>query len=184
VLAAVSLTGPRSLPTLATAAGFAWLALLMWIGLVRPRVLAYGDHLLLRNELRDTIVPWHLIDGIVVRHTLRVHVDDKIVQGAAVSRSLRSMRSGGRPQSRGGGLLTFGAERMVSDLVPEAPPEQAPQPTDDYPGYVENRLRELAGERAQDSQSLPAVTTHWARLETAVFILASLAVVGLIVACF
>jgi len=184
VLAAVSLAGSRSLPAVATAAGFAWAALLMWIGLVRPRVLARADHLLLRNEFRDTVVPWHLIDGIVVRTTLRVHVDDKVVHGAAVSRSMRSMRSGGQSQPRTGGLLTFGAERMVADMVPDAPPQQLPQIAADYPGYVETRLRELASERAEASESLPAVTTRWALLETVVFALASMVVVGLVVAAF
>ncbi len=184
VLAAVSLAGSRSLPAVATAAGFAWAALLMWVGLVRPRVVAHGDYLLLRNEFRDTLVPWHLIDGIVVRHTLRVYVDDKVVHGAAVSRSLRAIRAGGRAPPRGGGLLSLGAERMVADLVPNAPPEQLPQMTDDYPGYVETRLRELASERAEGSQSLPAVTTRWALVETVVFVLVTVVAVGLIVASF
>ena len=90
LLAAESASRSWSLPGLATSAGLVWAATVMWVGVVRPRVLAYGDHLLLRSAFRDTVVPWHLIDGIAVRLVLRLHVGDEVLQTGAVSRRARS----------------------------------------------------------------------------------------------
>lgn len=179
-LAVETLVGSGSAATLATAAGLCWAAMAMWIGLVRPGVRAYGEHLLLRNWFRDTEVPWHLVDGVVVRHTLRVHVGDEVHHGAAISRSARSMRSGGaRRSSSGGGGGLFGVAGMVDAVAPQ-PPEHT-HPAQDHAGYVETRLRDLAGQRADASRSRPRVVTRWAVAETTAFVLLTVGTAVLVV---
>jgi hypothetical protein len=172
LLAAEALAGPRSLTAVAVAAALVWGAMGMWIGLVRPRVLACADHLLLRNAFRDTAVPWHLVDGIVVRLTLKVYVGDDVHQASAVSRSARSIAQGGA--SRRGGLL--------ADLAPAAADVDLPPSVADYPGYVETRLRDLASQRAAASTGRDRVTTSWATAPTTAFAVLTLLTAALAVA--
>lgn len=171
LLAAESAARSWSLPGLAVSAGLLWAATVMWIGLVRPRVLAYGDHLLLRSPLHDTVVPWHLVDGITVRLTLRLHVGDEVLQTGAVSRRARSLAQGGAGAGRSGPTLAGVVDRLS--------PAGADHPTADYPGYVETRLRELASQRGEASRPLPAVQRSWARTPTTVFALVTVLAAGL-----
>lgn len=175
-VAAEVLARSRSGSSLAAASALAWGALVMWIGLVRPRVLAQADHVLLRNAFRDTAVPWHLVDGILVRLTLRVYVGDEIHQAASISRGARPA-VGGSTRRRGQGLLGVLAPTAATD--PDA--EVAP-PGSDYAGYVETRLRDLASERRAASAGRDQVTTSWALGPTIAFTALSLLTVVLLVA--
>jgi hypothetical protein len=173
LLAVESVAGSRSLSALAVAAALAWGAVVMWIGLVRPRVLARADHLLLRNAFRDTAVPWHLVDGIVVRLTLQVYVGDDVHHASAVSRSARSLAKGGAPRRR---------ERLSSDLVPSGADVEPPPSTADYPDFVETRLRDLASQRRSASTGRDCVVTAWATVATTAFALLGLVAAALCVA--
>jgi hypothetical protein len=175
-VAAEVLGRSRSGSSLAAASALAWGALVMWIGLVRPRVLARSDHVLLRNAFRDTAVPWHLVDGVLVRLTLRVYVGDEIHQAASISRGARPA-VGGSTRRRGQGLLGVLAPTAATD--PDA--EVAP-PGSDYAGYVETRLRDLASERRAASAGRDRVTTSWALGPTVAFAALSLLTVVLLVA--
>lgn len=177
-LAVQSLSG-GSLSAVAAAAGLGWCALGLWIGLVRPRVLAYGDHLLLRNELRDAVIPWHLVDGIVVRQTLRVHAGDDVCQCAAISRGARGRPRVRRATSTWAGPM-FGVEGMVKGLGSTSTADPGVQITADYPDYVETRLRELTSQRVRASSSRPEVTTRWAAVPTAAFAAATAVAAALI----
>jgi hypothetical protein len=172
LLAVESASGSRSLPGLAACAGSVWAATVMWVGLVRPRVLAYGDRLLLRGALRDTVVPWHLVDGVAVRLTLRLHVGDEVLQTGAVSRSARTLAQGGSRTRSSGPALAGVVDRMSA-----AGPDHT---TVDYPQFVETRLRELASRRAGASRSRATVQRSWARLPTATFAVTTSVAAGLL----
>ena len=173
LLAAESLARARSLSGVAVAAALVWGSLGMWTGLVRPRVLAHADHLLLRNAFRDTAVPWHLVDGIVVRLTLKVYVGDQVHHTSAISRSARSIAGGGAPRRAGG---------LRSQLLPTAAEVDITPPGADYAGYVETRLRDLASQRSSASTGRDRVTTSWATAPVTAFAVLSLGTAGLAVA--
>ena len=158
----------------AAVAGMAWGALVVYVALIRPTVHAYDDHLLLRNMLRDTEVPWHLVDDVAVRQTTQVYVDDEVHHGIGVGRSARQMvRSVHRERfDRSGGFLGLGGVRDLSDRPTL---EHAASTAMSYPDYVEIRLLELAKERGPGSTGRHRVERHWVPVETA-----GLAVLGVI----
>lgn len=125
--------------------GLASAAWICWVTLVRPGVQARDDHLLLRNLLRDTEIPWHLVGPVRVGQTLRVRVDDRVHHGVALGRSARTdMRT--QRHGRAGSSVT----------------------SPDYTEYVVDRLTRLATQRAAESAGRPEVTHRWAWVEIAV----------------
>ena len=164
VAAVLTIYTSRSLAAVATVFALLWCALVVWVSLVRPAVHAYSDHLLLRNMLRDTEVPWHLVDDVAIRQTTRVYVDDRVHHGIALGRSTRSMMQANLPP-RGAGAARFFGLQGVQD--------QAKKPTlmgidvtaMHYADFVEIRLMELAKERAEASRQRNAVARLWVRAE-------------------
>jgi Bacterial PH domain len=41
----------------------------------RPRVVAYDEHLLIRNPLRDHRIPWGCVESLVLRDSLEIHCE-------------------------------------------------------------------------------------------------------------
>jgi hypothetical protein len=176
VAAAMTIYSSRSIAAVATVLAMLWCALVVWVALVRPAVHAYGDHLLLRNMLRDTEVPWHLVDDVAVRQTTRVYVDEQVHHGIALGRSTRSMMKQSLPSGGGGAARLLGLQAIQ---------DQATKPTlmgidvsaMHYADFVEIRLMELAKERAEASLKRPIVDRRWVRLECT-----SLVVLGVVTA--
>ena len=112
--------------------------LLAWMTLLRPRVKAYADTLMLRNMASDTYLPLARIDNVLVRHTLNVWVDDRRYSCAGIGRSTRSIA---RARARG----------------PEA------VQGDDYVTFVETTIEDLARSARRDLRgAAPPVRTQWA----------------------
>jgi hypothetical protein len=123
-----------------------WGALVVHIALIRPTVHAYDDHLLLRNMLRDTEVPWHLIEDVAVRQTTQVYVGPAIHHGIAIGRSARQMvRQHHRERLDGSGAM-LGMGRLAA-LADQRTLEHSASTAASYPTYVETRLAELAGQQ-------------------------------------
>src|SRR5919106_2437 len=82
----------------------------VWLTMVRPTVHVHEDHVLVRNALTDTAVPWHLVEGVEVRQVLVIRTDSQTVHGIAVGRTarqqLRKRTQGTRPTPLSGGLST------------------------------------------------------------------------------
>jgi hypothetical protein len=166
----------------ATAAVLAWFALVVWMSLVRPAVHAHRDHLLVRNMLSDTEIPWHLIDDVSVRQTTRVYVADTVYHGIGMGRSTRSimMDNLGRSPRRGGGSVGLGGRALPE---PEQPRSGTRAALDQvrFPDFVEARLVELANERADASRARPTVRTRWARVEATAFVVLTVVAAALVV---
>lgn len=168
----------EALPT-DSAAGYAlagvlaWFALLMYVGLVRPRIEAHPDHLLLRGSFRDTELPWHLVDGVEVRHTLQVHADDAVHHSAVISRAGRGRAAAGGP-TRGLGLT-----QKAESVAPRSAARPAPRV--DAATVVEMRLRDLASERRAASTERERVRIRWAAETCAVSGLITIAALALVV---
>ena len=89
----------RTMGGLLVAALIAVLMVLTYLGLVRPSVTLRPDGLLIRNHLRDHLVPWNKITEVDVTDILRVHTEDGKVRCPGVQvvmRDLRKQRVGGR----------------------------------------------------------------------------------------
>lgn len=140
--------------------GLATVALVCWVVLVRPTVHAREDHLLLRNLVRDTEVPWHLVEHVRAAQTLQVTVGHRVHHGVAVGRSARADMRAQRNNSR--------------QQTPASP-----HPSPDYLDYVVDRITRLATEQAAASADRPSVTHRWARVELLLALVLGVAVVAL-----
>jgi len=75
------------------------LMVLAYCGLVRPTVTLTPERLLIRNHLRDHVVPWNKITEVDVTDILRVHTEHGKVRCPGVQlvmRDMRKQRVGGR----------------------------------------------------------------------------------------
>ena len=144
VVALAALTD-HSVVGLRTALGAALVALLIWMVLLRPRVTAYADTLVLRNMTTDVHIPLAAIDDVAVRHVLNVWVDDERYTCAGIGRSTRSMvrSSGGGPRGAAGAEVSSGNR--------------------DYVTFVETSIEELARTARRDAGEDPGtVRRRWA----------------------
>lgn len=88
---------------------FALLAVVFWIGLVRPRASATTRTLTLRNMLRDTHIPLAAVDTVAVRQMLMVWVGDDRYTCVGIGHPLRQSKKQARSrgatgvQGHGGG---------------------------------------------------------------------------------
>jgi len=178
--AVLVLWSSTSLGSVAATIGLCWGALVVWLALLRPTLRAHPDHLLLRNILRDTEVPWHLVDDVAVRHTLRVYVDEEVHHAVAVSRSTRQMLRQGRPDSPRSVLNVLG-NRSMESFANSPTLSDTYQSSMDYPDFVEVRLMELAAKRAELSRQREAVTRRWSIVLTTTLVVLTVLTVGLIV---
>ncbi len=82
----------------AATAGMVEALLVVHAMFLRPVLVAHDDHLLLRNMLSDTAVPWHRLDDVVVRrHTTKVFVGDGVHYGTGSGRWRREQVATSRP---------------------------------------------------------------------------------------
>ena len=157
VLAAVT---DHSVVGLQTALGAALVALLIWMVLLRPRVTAYADTLVLRNMATDVRIPLAAVDDVAVRHVLNVWVDTERYTCAGIGRSTRSMvrSSGGGPRDAAGAEVSSGDR--------------------DYVTFVETSIEQLAWAARRDGGEEPGtVRRRWAvpELVAAVVLVVALA---------
>lgn len=62
---------------------------LAWVALIRPRVTAHANGLVLRNMLRDTFLPWASIRSCRAAQTLQIGTRDRVYHGLGISQSAR-----------------------------------------------------------------------------------------------
>ncbi len=97
---AAGLTAWRGDSPAATAAtaGLVEALLVIRVMFLRPLLAVHDDHLLLRNMLSDTTVPWHRVDDVAVRrHTTKVFVGDDVHYGTGSGRWRRKQARTSRP---------------------------------------------------------------------------------------
>ncbi len=78
------------------------LMVLAYCGLIRPAVTLSPTNIVLRNHLRDRVIPWNQVTGADVADILRVHTDAGRFRAPGVQlvmRDLRKQRVGGRKLS-------------------------------------------------------------------------------------
>ena len=116
--------------------------LLIWMTQLRSRATVYADRLLLKNSLRDAVIPLVLIEEVSVRQTLNVWVGDQRYMCLGIGSSLRSIFKESRNQ---GGSTMLGSSRMheFSEMANRAAPDQSAM---SYEAFVVTRIEELVAE--------------------------------------
>lgn len=138
VLAAYLVLSEPSARSVRVALGLAILALLFWVSLVRPRVEAHPDTLVIRSMFRDAHIPFAAIDLVGVRQTLDVWVDDKRYTCIGIGHTLRDVR-------------------RIDRSTAGAPPRAT-----GYPGLVAARIESLAQAARYDAGEPGPVRHSWA----------------------
>ena len=150
----------------AVVAALLLLALGAWLTMVRPTVSAHEDHLLVRNALTDTTVPWHLVESVEVRQVLVIRTEAHTVHGIAVGRSarqqLRQRRRGTGPSSASGGMSAPGVPEMRgSESGGHGVGSGGQERRGDYASMVAQRLSNLIAMNRRESMRLSALDKQW-----------------------
>jgi hypothetical protein len=160
---------------------------LAWVTLIRPRVTAHRNGLVLRNMLRDTFVPWASIKSCRVSQTLQIGTRDKVYHGLGLTKSARQASREQR-QRRSGGRTILGPNLGMSSMA--SAPTISDKPTDglivdkakeqqiggSYFSHAEQRIETLAQQGAPKTRGEePKVV--WDPMAIGGLLLAGLAVV-------
>jgi hypothetical protein len=152
----------RTSEGLATVAATLAVCTFVWLGLVRPSVVAHEDALVFHNILRDTRIPWHLVESAEIAPVLTVRAGGQEYRSSAVALTgadRRSMRRSRRDRVEA-------AQRGDQGGLP--PSKLAPG-TDLTPAdYTIRRIESMAGSYAEASKGSPAVERIWRWPEFAV----------------
>ena len=134
----------RSLVGVRVAIVAALVALVVWMVLLRPRVRAYADKLVLHNMASDTSIPLARVDGVAVRQTLNVWVGERRYVCPGIGQSTRTMLAA--------------LSRTKSARTGEQ----------NYATFVESTIEELARGARRDARGEPLpVRRRWAVPELA-----------------
>lgn len=155
---------------LAVLAAIVLIGLGSWLTMVRPFVHTYDDHILVRNALTDTLVPWHLVESVEVRQVLVIRTDDRAVHGLAVGRTARQQMREGRAGGRSGQGVKA-APAFGGDSVARI----------DYADFVAKRLDHLAAANRVRSQRLERLEKRWRPAEAIAVLGAAVAFAVLLV---
>lgn len=125
------------------------LALLAWAVMIRPSIAAHQNGLLMRNVLRDVLVPWGSIERCKALQTFQVATPEGVYHGLGVTRSARSVM---RRQVGGTsviGSMLFGT-RFSKPEPPSGRAQEEVQSSLTYVDFVEARIANLADESTDD----------------------------------
>jgi hypothetical protein len=157
--------GVHTLVGLRIALAAAFAGVLVWVSQLRPRVTAYTRSLKLQGSVRDTLLPYLLIDEVTMGQTLNVWVGERRYVCIGIGRSLVSdMRQRGKA-ARQGSLAGKSRSREFSDKADVAAPDQTAM---SYQTFVVTRIEELVDQakrelrRRGDSTEGLAVTRPYA----------------------
>lgn len=144
----------RSLGHWTVVAAVVLIGLGTWLTMVRPAVHTHDDHVLVRNALTDTKVPWHLVESVDVRQVLVIRTADRVVHGIAIGLSARQQMR----QNRQGGSRPFmkPAAMLGGDSAARV----------DYVDFVAQRLDELSTANQARSRVLDRIDKRWRLIET------------------
>ena len=171
----------RTLEGLRIAAITVAIGAVIWAGLIRPSVVAYEHTLVLKNFVRDKVIPWHLVTSTEVSPALTVYTgEDKhrsvaVVSGGPDRRALRRAARGG-PRTMGVGQMD------VDPGTHEIPSPNPKTPTRPPALHTAHRIETMAKQFSEKSTDQQAVQERWAVPEIAVFVVATVIAIVAILA--
>jgi len=123
---------------LRVALGMTLFGLVTWVTQLRSRAAAYPDHLLLKNSVRDVVIPLTLIDKVTARQTLNVWVGERRYVCIGIGTPIRSIFK--NRKSSAASPLGMGRMREFSEMAERAAPDQTAMA---YEAFVVTRIDEL-----------------------------------------
>lgn len=124
------------------------LALLAWAVMIRPRIAAHEHGLLMRNVLRDVLVPWGSIERCKALQTFQVATPEGVFHGLGVSRSARSVM---RQQVGGRSVLgTMFGQRLGSVEPSSGYAREEVHTSLSYLDFIEARIASMAQESTDE----------------------------------
>jgi len=164
----------------AVLAGLALFGVALYVSLVRPTMHAYNDHLLVRNLVSDTQVPWHLITDAEVRQTMRLYTRDEVVHAVSVGRTVgQQMRRSGNA-SLSGSAGSFGMSR-ADEYAAARTARAGNKGGVDYVDFVAERVLTLAAQQRDESRHRPRIVRRWAYPEIVTLLVAGAAFLVLLI---
>jgi hypothetical protein len=161
-------------------------AALAWVSLIRPRVTAHQNGLLLRNMLRDTFLPWAMIKSCRAAQTLQIGTRDKIYHGLGLTKSARQASREARQRDKSRTIVgpNLGMSSMASaPTMPANPTDglmvnkaQQEQIGGSYFSHAEHRIETLARQGAQKTVDREPKTV-WDPVAIGGLVLAALGVI-------
>lgn len=156
-------------------------AVVIWVSQLRPRVAAYPERLVLKGSLRDTSIPYILIDEVALGQTLNIWVGDRRYVCIGIGLSIGTdMRQRAKKQ-RQSSSLGAGRLREFSEKAELAAPEQSAM---SYYTFVVTRIEELVEQarkrsaRAGADEPSPQVRQYYAVPEIVALVTTGLAFVA------
>lgn len=141
------------------------LSALVWISMIRPAVVAYEEVLVVRNLIRDVLIPWSLVKSTEIRPILIIHTEDGGTYrsvAVAVTRAdrramWRSKEDAAKLRNMGGGVAPTPSSRAAEHTARLSPAMHA-----------SHRI-EVMSKKYGESAPGGEVTKRWAWPEIAVF---------------
>lgn len=132
--------------------GAVFAAVVIWVSQLRPRATAYPDVLHLKGALRDTHVPYLLIDEVAMGQTLNVWAGDRRFVCIGIGKSLGTDIRQRAKKERQGSLLGSSRQHEFSERAEAAAPDQRAM---DYQTFVVTRIEELVDEARREQKRRP-----------------------------
>lgn len=133
---------------LRVALGLLLFGLVVWVTQLRSRATAYDDRLVLKNGVRDAVIPLVLVDEVSVRQTLNVWVGERRYICIGIGRSMRGLVKERRNRGRSDSLLGTGRWRQFAERAERAAPDQTAMA---YETFVVTRIEELVDRARRDA---------------------------------
>jgi hypothetical protein len=128
----------HSLAGLRVGLGAAFFALVIWVTQMRPRATAYPHTLVLRNSLRDAVIPLGIVDEAAMGQTLNIWVGDDRYVCIGIGQSFRADLKARRREQQS----LLGASRW-HDFAMKAAKAAPDQTAMSYQTFVITRIQEL-----------------------------------------
>jgi hypothetical protein len=138
----------HSVVGLRVALGALFAGVLVWVTQLRPRATAYPETLLLKGSLKDTSIPYVVIDEVALGQTLNIWVAGRrhvcIGIGLSIGSDLRQRAKKQRQSS----LLGSSRLQEFSEKASLAAPDQSAM---SYHTFVVTRIEELVEQARRDA---------------------------------
>jgi len=146
------------------------LGVLAWAAMLRPRVWATADELVLRNMLSTAVIPLAAVEGVVVRQVMAVRAGDRRYVSPAIGKPRGRSSGWGRREAA---VTPFGSPRGPRHELPTGGHVGDQQREPPYADFVADRIRHLAtsarerrgiAERSPEQRALAAdvrLTRAW-----------------------
>ena len=133
---------------LRVALGLLFFGVVIWVTQLRSRASAYPDRLVLKNSVRDAVIPLVLIEDVSVRQTLNVWVGERRYVCTGIGDSLRAMFKSSR-RREDSSPLGGSRWREFAERAERAAPDQSAM---SYETFVVTRIQELVDKASMSAR--------------------------------